>query len=81
MHKSLGSELRKSYLIEVNSTLPVGAGISSSAALSTGLLSILYKELAIDKMKETIAKEAIKIEHFFTKRSVIDGSTRSYDVL
>ncbi len=66
VHKSLNLELRKSYLIEIDSTLPVGAGISSSAALSTGLLSILYKELSVDKTKEAIAKEAMKIEHFFT---------------
>ena len=50
----------------LESNLPAGAGISSSAALSTGLLSILYKELAIEKSKEIIAREAMKIEHFFT---------------
>jgi galactokinase len=66
VHKNLKEEVRKSYLIEIDSTLPAGAGISSSAALSTGLLSILYRELDIDKAKETIAKEAMKIEHFFT---------------
>ena len=66
VYKSLKTKVSESYLIEIESNLPAGAGISSSAALSTGLLSILYKELAIEKSKEIIAREAMKIEHFFT---------------
>ena len=55
-----------SFLIEIDSNLPLGAGISSSAALSTGLLSMVYKLFDVTKSREIIAFEAMKIEHNFT---------------
>ena len=66
LSKSLPKQSSASYLIEIDSDLPVGAGISSSAALSTGLLSMLYRVFDIEKTKVQIANEAMKIEHYFT---------------
>jgi galactokinase len=56
---------RKKYWIHVDSDLPVGAGISSSAALTTGLLTTLWFLHQIPCDREDIARKAMLIEHKF----------------
>lgn len=52
-------------VVKVVSTLPQGAGISSSAALTTGLLSALSDAYSLPIQRKDIARKAMLIEHRF----------------
>ncbi len=52
--------------IDLTSTLPIGAGISSSAALCTGLLALLARSERIDLELSVLARQAMFIEHQFS---------------
>ena len=60
--------------IHIDSDLPVGAGISSSAALTTGLLAALFTVHGVPFVREEAAKQAMLIEHHFvgTKCGLMD---------
>ena len=60
--------------IHVESDLPVGAGISSSAALSAGLLATLFTVHGKPFVREEAARQAMLIEHHFigTKCGLMD---------
>ncbi len=51
--------------LEIESTVPVGAGVSSSAALTVGLLRSLRSLLALDLDDATLAKLAQTVETEF----------------
>lgn len=52
-------------LIDITSDLPQGAGISSSAALSVGLLGLVFKANSIECSPMELAKMAQQVEHQF----------------
>ena len=52
-------------MINISSSLPQGAGVSSSAALSVGLLSLCYKVNQIEVDPLVLAQDAQSIEHKF----------------
>jgi galactokinase len=60
--------------IEVSSTLPVGSGLSSSAALSSGLISALCFVFGKHLSANSIARLAMTVEHRFagTKCGLMD---------
>lgn len=55
----------KHLVVNISSTLPVGAGISSSAALSTALLAAFAEILDVSPDLDAIARMAMTIEHRF----------------
>lgn len=61
-------------LIRISSTIPAGAGVSSSAALTTGLLTAFSHILDVKPDRDTIARYAMSIEHRFvgTKCGLMD---------
>lgn len=63
-----------SLSVQLSSTLPSGGGVSSSAALSTGLLSLLARWLNIDLCLNKICVLAMEMEHEFagTKCGLMD---------
>ena len=65
---------REPVWIHIQSDLPVGAGISSSAALTTGLLAALYTAFDLPLIRNETAKQAMLIEHHFigTKCGLMD---------
>ena len=58
---------RSPHLIQIHLTshLPSGAGISSSAALTTGLLSLLARYEGLPTPPQTLARQAMWVEHQF----------------
>lgn len=61
-------------IIHLKGDLPAGGGLSSSAALSTGLLSALFTLYGIDRSRYERARSAMLIEHTFigTKCGLMD---------
>lgn len=51
--------------IYIDSKLPYGAGISSSAALSAGLIAILLQADQVSTARQDIARAAMRVEHQF----------------
>lgn len=51
--------------IHIDSQLPYGAGISSSAALSAGLIALLLQADQIPLVRQDIARAAMRVEHQF----------------
>ena len=66
--------IKKSTTIEIDSDIPLGAGVSSSAALCCGILSVLDRLSEKNLSKLEIAKLAQKVEHEFvgTKCGLMD---------
>ncbi len=55
----------KQMVIRVKADLPVGAGISSSAALCVGYLSLMDRFAALGTDLQVLAQEAMYVEHQF----------------
>jgi galactokinase len=51
--------------IQIDSHLPYGAGISSSAALTTGLIAVLLSSEKLEVDRPRIARAAMRVEHQF----------------
>lgn len=51
--------------VAINSTIPAGAGLSSSAALTVGLIAALHKMAATTPAVETLARMAQRVENDF----------------
>ena len=51
--------------LEISSDLPIGAGVSSSAALCTGMLALLARREMLPLDRQDLARQAMYVEHQF----------------
>ncbi|MHA2038109.1 MAG: GHMP family kinase ATP-binding protein [Promethearchaeota archaeon] len=58
LYERLKKKIKKGFILEVDSDIPIGAGLSTSAALSIGFIKIINKAYNLKLSKEEIAELA-----------------------